>query len=432
MNTPKTSLKTPEALDKPAMGDAAGAARGHPRSSGDEAARPRGWRLLLAGLVQVALIALIAVAAWQGRTLIIESAPTAERTPRERVARLVEVARVELAERGPIIEVWGEVVPAQTLIVRPEVGGTVTWVDPNLTRGGRMSAGDTAVKLDDRDLLLAVRQADADIAEIRARMQIEAGQASLGQRELTRLSRNITQAQRDLVLRKPQMAQLEAELAAADAAAEQARNALARAEVKVPFDALVVSESVAPGAMVAQGAEAATLVAADRFHVTLAVPASALGWLRFDGSQTVTLTQPGVWAEGQSRAGTILRLGAGLTETGRMVEVIVAVDDPLAMDASGQPPLLLDSFVRARIEGPPIPQAVSLDRAHLRDGDTVWVMTEDGKLDVRDVAIAWRGGERALVTDGLAPGERVVTTYLATFAPGMALRTEASGDGGGA
>lgn len=387
-------------------------------------------RLVIAALIQIALVAAIAVAGWQMRGMILETAPKAERGKRERAARLVEVAEVEAATRGPVIEAWGEVVPAQTLIVRPEISGTVVWVHPDVTPGGRLTAGQSVARFDDRDLRLALAQAEADVAEIDARIQIERGQGELGKRELKRLSRNITAAQRALVLREPQMAQLRAEMEAAQAQVAQAKNALAKADVKTPFDAIVTAEAVATGSMIAQGAETATLVASDRFHVTLAVPASALAWLRFDGTQQVTLTQPGIWGPGQRRTGTIVRLGAGLTETGRMVEVIVSVPKPL--ETGDQPVLLLESFVRAQIETPVMPDTLVLDRAHLRDDDTVWVMQDDATLAVRKVDVAWRGAETVLIRSGLEAGERVVTTYLATFAPGMTLRTEGNAPGSGA
>lgn len=436
MNMPKTNLAKPVSLrQKPEA-----PTPGIDPSLGHAAPERLGfWRLVVTALVQLALVAGLAYAGWQVRGVILESAPKAERSQRARIARLVEVTPAEAAKAGPVIEAWGEVVPARTLVVRPEISGTLVWVDPEVTRGGRLSKGQVVARFDDKDLVLAVKQAEADVAEIKARMQIERGQGELGKRELKRLSRNITAAQRALVLREPQMAQLQAELDAAEAQVAQARNALAKVEVKTPFDALVTAESVAPGAMVAQGAEAATLVAADMFHVTMAVPSASLEWLRFDGTQTVTLSQPGVWSAGQSRTGTVVRLGAGLTETGRMIEVIVAVANPLgdtapAATTSATPaasaapvlPLLLESFVKARIETPPIVGTVALDRAHLRDGDTVWVMTADGVLEVREVTVVWRGSDVVLLQSGLDAGERVVTTYLATFAPGMALRTKDS------
>jgi hypothetical protein len=78
-----------------------------------------------------------------------------------------------------------------------------------------------------------------------------------------------------------------------------------------------------------------------------------------------------------------------------------------------------------------VENAVALDRAYLRDHDTVWVMTPENRLEVRPVTIAWRGAEQVLISAGLAAGDRVITTPLAVVAPGMEVRL-AEGDGEGA
>jgi hypothetical protein len=122
-----------------------------------------------------------------------------------------------------------------------------------------------------------------------------------------------------------------------------------------------------------------------------------------------------------------------LTGEGRMAELIVEVADPLARapENAGLPSVLIGAYLRGRIEGAPIPGAVTVERAWLRDGDTVWVMTEDRTLDIRALDIAWRGPETVLATGGIAPGERVVTTRIAVVAEGMNLRTRGEdGDGG--
>lgn len=375
------------------------------------------WQKAFAFVIQLALIGAIIFGASLAWTWIVDSAPTAERKQRERVARLVEVVPVERAKVGPVVQAWGEVRAAQTLIVRPELSGTLAWLHPEVTVGGRLPANEVVARFDDRELKLALASAEADIAEIQARIQIEEGQAEIGKRELSRLSRNLTDAQRNLVLRKPQMAQLRAEMASAIAARDQAQLVLDRAEVRTPFEAIVTAETVAPGAMVAQGTEVATLVAADRFNVVLAVPATSLSWIRLDGSQTVDLTQPGSWPDGVSRTGKIMRLGSALSETGRMAELMVEVEAPL-----DPPALLLGSFVQGTITGAALPGTVEVSRAHLRDDDTVWVMSAEDKLEIRNVTVIWRGASNVLIAEGLSPGDRVVTTALSSFAKGMNLR----------
>ena len=389
------------------------------------------WRraiaFILKTLIPLAILAVAAKIAWS----LYLTAPVADREARPRVPRLVEVVEVVPATQGPQIEAWGEVVAARTLVVSPEVRGTIVALNDRLTPGGLVLAGEELIRLDDREQRLAVVQAEAEIRQIGARIAIENGQQARAKRDLERLPGKLTEDQRQLVLRAPQMAQLQAELAAAEAERERALVALSYMVIRAPFDALVIEEQVAEGAMLSAGSAPATLIAADRFHVVVAVPVSALDWINPKSGQILRLTQPGIWPEGSFREGTVERLTAGLSATGRMAELVVAVDDPLARkpENRGKPRLLLGSFLRAVGEGRVVESAVALDRAYLRDHDTVWVMTPENRLEVRPVTIAWRGAEQVLISAGLAAGDRVITTPLAVVAPGMEVRL-AEGAGG--
>ena len=393
--------------------------------------RPPLWRRAAVGLAKAVLPFLILVGAVLAAREIVLTAPEATRAAPERAARLVEVARVAPAARGPLIEAWGTVEPARTLAVRAEVGGRVEAVHPELTPGGLVAEGEELIRLADEEIALDIAEAEAAIGEIRARIRIEQGQQQRARRDLERSPlRNLTEEQRDLILREPQMEELQSQLDAAIARRDAARLRQEKTRIAAPFDAVVRSEDVEVGTVLQPGTEAARLAGTDLYRVVLAVPPEALDWIDADGGQTVTLTQPGVWPEGASREGRIERLRPGLTETGRMAEIVVAVEDPLNRQDGAGPRLLIGSFLRAEIEGRAVAGAVRLDRAWLREGDSVWVMTADGTLEIREVKVAWKGADRVLVSGGLAGGERIVTTRLATVAEGMALRTR-DGEGAG-
>jgi RND family efflux transporter MFP subunit len=389
------------------------------------------WRRAIAVTLKVLIpLAILGVAAKIAWTLYL-SPPVADRVDRPRVPRLVEVVEVMPATQGPIIEAWGEVVAARTLVVRPEVGGTIVALNDRLTPGGLVLDGEQLIQLDNRVQRLAIAQAEAEMRQIGARISIEDGQQDRAKRDIARLPAKLTDSQRQLVLRAPQMAELQAELAVADAARERAMVALSYTVIRAPFDALVIDEEVATGTMLSAGSASATLIAADRFHVVVAVPVSALDWVDMESGHVLQLTQPGIWPEGSFREGTVERLTAGLSEAGRMAELIVTVDDPLARKPKnqGKPRLLIGSFLRAIGEGRAVEGAVALDRAYLHEHDTVWVMTPENQLEMRPVTVAWRGAEQVLISSGLTAGDRVVITPLAVVAPGMELRL-AQGSGG--
>ena len=391
------------------------------------------WHRGVAALLQAGLALAILGGAWALAREIYATPPAPAVAEPERRAPPVTAVRAAPAARGPVIEGWGEVEPLRRLALAPEAGGRVVWVSPALTPGAQVAAGDTLLRLDDREARLALRRAEAARARIAARMLVEQGQQSRARSDLERAPLpGLSESERDLILRVPQMRELEAELSSAEADVAAARLGLDRLRLTAPFEAEVVSESVETGARLAAGEQAAVLTGTGAYRVRLAVPPQALSHLAPLPGRRVRLTQPGVWPDGVARVGRVERLAPGLSATGRMAEIVVRVEDPLARapGAGGLPRLMIGSYLRGEVEGPRLPGAVALDRAHLRAQDRVWVMTEANRLEIRKVTIAWSGPERVLITDGLAPGERVVATPLATVAPGMALAPAGPGPDG--
>jgi multidrug efflux pump subunit AcrA (membrane-fusion protein) len=198
----------------------------------------------------------------------------------------------------------------------------------------------------------------------------------------------------------------------------------------------VLSRAVNVGSQVAAGDELARLVGAQTYWVEATLPLSQLRWLEFppeEGSgeaSRVRVRQRGAWAPDSHRTGRLLRLIGEVDGETRMARLLVAVADPLAQEAahSGKPRLMLGSYVQARIRGRPLSDVVRLDRDLLRRDRTVWVMA-DGELAIRDVDIAVLDRTHAYIRAGLRPGERVVTSELATVEDGAPLRL--ADDGGG-
>ena len=181
-----------------------------------------GWRHEAVVMLKILLsVSILAGAAVVSLTLYY-SAPVAERKAPSRVPRLVEVIEVVPATQGPLIEAWGEVIAARTLVVRPEEGGTIVDLSDRLTPGALILSGEVMIRIDDREQRLALAQAAAEILKIEARIAIEDGQQDRAKRDLKRLPGELTDRQRQLILRAPQMAELKAELAVATAARDRA------------------------------------------------------------------------------------------------------------------------------------------------------------------------------------------------------------------
>jgi multidrug efflux pump subunit AcrA (membrane-fusion protein) len=419
----------------------------------------------LAVLLVVAVTAAISVYWMMNR-------PKANRRPPKPRSVRVTVKAVSPQAETVVVSAMGTVVPAREIQLAARVGGEIIDVHPNFVPGGRFKVGGTLVQVDPKDYDLAISRREAELKKAEADVEqrtgdmiqrktavtradtdlaIEMGQQEVSKREYELLAQDLGGAGKALVLREPQLQAAKASCASARAAlkagegavkAAQATQAAAevalegakldrvRTTVKAPFNATVKERMVNKGSQISTGSMLGSLVGADRYWVQVLVPLSQLKWVRVPGTNsdtgsTVRVYQEAVWGPGVSRSGTVERLMADLEPQGRMARLLVAIDDPLGLKLAPEMrlPLVLGTYVRVEIIGRELPNIVRLDRTALRDGSRVWVMGKDGKLEIRDVTIAWSGARHVCVSEGLNDGDKVVTSDLGAPVPGMALRT---------
>lgn len=181
----------------------------------------------------------------------------------------------------------------------------------------------------------------------------------------------------------------------------------------------------------APGENLARLVGYDEFWIEATVPVSKLRRLDIpDGEERgspVRITNRTAWPEGEYRTGYLYKMLGSLEGQTRMARVLISVPDPhLHLDDNAdQPILMIGSFVEANIEAEELSDVVRLNRDHIRDNETVWVM-EDKKLRISDVNIVFEDAEYAYIDGGLSGDDRVVTTNLTTVTDGAPLRLEGS------
>jgi len=399
----------------------------HDRPTGTGGQRP-GRRGMI--IQAAAVLALLGLAALLGFHLMTSKPRAGRHEPPQRQPRLVEVTPVQLANVPVTVAAWGAVRPSRQTTVTPEVAGRVRTVADGLDPGTLLDEGAPVVTLDDRDYQLRVRQAQADLTRAQADLSLEQGQQAIARREYQLLKQPASDGEQALMLRKPQLASAHASVDSAKASLDQARLDLQRTKVTAPYRGLVLERDVAPGAQVTTSTALAKLAGVGTWWVELSVPVADLRWVQTpgesddgDGSR-VTLDYDSVWRQGEHRTGQVLRILGDLDENARMAKVLVAVDDPLALTPAnaGQPRLIIGAFLRGRIRGRVLQHAVSIDPAWLRDGNTVWVMNDQDRLERRPVEVAYRDDERVLIAGGLEAGERIVTSTITAVDEGMPLR----------
>ncbi|MEO1526187.1 MAG: efflux RND transporter periplasmic adaptor subunit [Planctomycetota bacterium] len=399
---------------------------------------PRPWTVRRVLGIVGNLLACFAVLAGAALAIkwINDTEPSAQQVNATRKsAAIVETVVVTRGTHAPKLAVLGTVRPAQEIVLSPQVSGRVVELSDKFVPGGMVLQGDLLLKLDPADFENAVSIRKSELEKANASLQIEKARQELAEKELALLEGSIDNANRGLVLREPQIASIRADLSAAQASLERAQLDLERTRVVAPFDAQILTRSVNVGSQVGSGDELAQLVGVQQYWVIAAIPVRNLRWLDFPEEQnsggagngsrpkagaTVRLRDSDSWPEDTIRKGRLARMIGTLDQQTRLARLLVTVEDPLGMESQA-PPLILNSLIEVEIEGRPIENVVRLNRAWVRDGETVWVMKEN-QLEIRDTEIVFRDADFAYIRKGLENGEEVVTSTLATVANGVGLK----------
>ena len=382
---------------------------------------------------------------------LYKTRPVPQRAARQDEGVLVEVVPVSTSRQRLAVAAQGTVMPARQVVVMPEVSGRILWQSDELVPGGRFKRGEPILRLDARDYSLQVRQQQSVVEQAEVNLKLEQSRREVARKEWEIVGEDgdATALGRDLALRKPQFAAAEKAVESAKSARAQAKLSLGRTGLVAPFNCFVKSENVDVGQLVAPASQLATLVGTDEFWVQVAVPVDKIAAIDVPGLNVGEGegARADVWQEvGQARVkrqGRVVRLLGDLDPVGRMARLLIEIDDPLGLEngaarreADGEKPasrpalpILLGAFVHVDIDAREIEEVIEVPRKALHRGDEIYVLGKDGRLVVREVAIAWRKEKTVLVSSGLKPGDEIVVSRLPTAVPGMKLRTAPVGGG---
>lgn len=363
--------------------------------------------------------------------IVFITAPEAQREgTSKQTAMLVDVVKVDRDNYIPTVIATGTVQAAKDIILSTQVGGEVVSISENFIPGSFVKKGDILLQINPADYRNIVQLRKSDLQLAKADLSVEMGRQDVARKDYELIGEEFTAENQDLVLRKPQLESARANVAAAEASVQQALLNLQRTTIRAPFDAHIISRNANTGSQLAPGTELGRLVGMDEYWVAANVPVSKVNWLTFADKDSgpgsdVKVINASSWPKSQYRQGKLFRLVGALDAQTRLASVLVSVPDPLVRktEMDTVPPLMLGTFVEVHIKAREIQDVIRLNRDHLRQGETVWVMKE-GKLNIREVDIIFEDAEYAYIKEGLSDDEQVVTTDLSTVVEGAGLRTE--------
>ena len=281
-------------------------------------------------------------------------------------------------------------------------------VDRPVDLGDDVAVGDVLAELDPDDLEDNVRAAAAavDTAEVQL-----ATVRSTAERTRALAARNVATT--------AQLEQSEQALAAAQAAAEQARSELVRARdtegfarMTAPFAGVISAVHANPGAVLNAGDPVLQLSGQDAREAVIDLPEAALSQMGEDAVFTVWQND-GTDNETRATVDRIEPLADSATRTRRV---------HLALEQGHE--LRLGALIRVRLASETQIAMTLPEAAVIRDGDQtyVWRVTRDGdSATVARVPVALGAGLLGLVfvEEGLSQGDEVVTRGVHSLSEGQ-------------
>lgn len=325
--------------------------------------------------------------------------------------------RVETLQLQPLAissELSGRILAPRTAEVRARVEGVV--LKRVYREGSDVKQGDVLFLIDPAPFKADHDSARATLAKAEATLY----QARLQEQRYRDLVDDKAVSRQEYDNAKASFLQADAEVAAAKAALERTRLNLGYATVTAPISGRIGRALVTEGALVGQNETTplATIQQLDPIHADVTQSTRELNALR-RALRAGQLQQVG---DGQARATLIQDDGSAYPLPGKLLFSDISVDpttNQITLRSEFPNPdldLLPGSYVRVRLEQAVQPKGLSVpQRAILRDSagvPKVLVVDQQARVSDRQVVLGSAQGDRWVVSEGLAPGERVVVEGL--------------------
>lgn len=367
---------------------------------------------------------IIVIGASVASGLMVMAKPEPEKKPVTEIARNIRVVTAHEGQVTLHVKTQGTVAAKQAINLVPQVSGQVVFVSDKFVAGGLFKKGDVIIRLDPRDYQYAVTSTAARVTETHQLLIREQAEGDIARTEWEELGHG---AASSLTLRKPQLADAQAKVKAAEANLKVAQLNLERTEIRAPFNGLLTTKNVDLGQFISVGTNVGKFYSTDVLEVRL--PMSNKDLAQFDiaglrnGTVHLDVTLTGRFADQESKWKAEVVRSEGLVDTKTRIMYVVAQlrgDQLLSLDR--KLPISIGQFVAAEVEGHVYDAVFQLPRAVLRQGNQVLVVDKDNKLRTRKVKVVESNRDYVIISEGLTDGDIISTSQLGVDVDGLLVK----------
>lgn len=310
--------------------------------------------------------------------------------------RSVNTMVIERRDLPIVVNAVGRLMANREVVLSAQVSGIVQ--SYRVDTGDAVTADQTVVTLDATDYQLALNEAQANLLSIRARYVA-------AQNAFYRAGQLLP----DNVITPEYYEKIEADFKAVQAGVTQAeavvdinRRRLEKTTIKAPFDGLVIRRLVETGQNINVGDP--VMAIADMSSMRVNIHVNEQDYVHLDHTDSVSVLIE-AYPE-RTFPGKVDRIGVKADPQTNTFEVEVLVANPdllLKAGLTATVNIIVDE-VRDAIM---IPQGCVLFRENRQE---VFVVTDAGKAAVREVKLGREDGSSVMILEGVAAGDRLVTT----------------------
>ena len=308
----------------------------------------------------------------------------------------VRVVELKARDLPVIVESVGRLAANREVTLAAEVGGVAAAYKADV--GQRVKAGQTLILIDPVDFRLALSEARANQAAAQARLDAAAKTYNRSKNLLPRKVISTDTFEKSEAEYKAALANV----ARAKALVNIARERYSKTRIRAPFDGLVAARSVEIGQTVAPGQPLMSLVDLDTMRVKVSL--AERDYVHLDRKDPVRVTIEAF--PDREFPGRIDVIGIKADPRTNTFGAEVLVNNPDLILKAG-----LTARVRLTVSTIPgavmVPQSAVLYR---EDRQEVFVVGPDNRAELRRVKLGRAVGSAIRITEGLAPGDRLVVT----------------------
>jgi len=358
-----------------------------------------------------------------GAKYFLSSRPMPKMSKPEKIIPSVTVKNIKPSEHQVSISAYGNVKIKNAVEIKSQVSGIVTYVSDNLDLGEFVEEGNILVKIEKIDYEIALEKSLSALKQAQSNLALEKGKQLVAKKEWEIMSKqggdNISEEQKALALRVPQLMSAVASVNQAEADVRKARLDLKRTVIRAPFNGIVMEKNVSKGSYLNVQGSIARIISTEDFYVEAYIEKEHLKWLDKSGPVTIE--------SGTGKfTGKIEEILPDVQTEGLMAKLLITVNNPL----QSEPPLLVGDYAEVIFKGKILSNIYKIPRSAISERGKIYLVDSENRLRIKEFDKMWEDEKNIYIKNTFPPEWKLVVSKI--FAPSDGMKVKISDENAGA